>query len=228
MKAAIAVLLLFLASPAGPWAQQQQQHEPDHDATARHSFKNVDVWVERFESPERDAWQKPVQVVRVVGLTHGDTVADLGAGTGYFTRLLTRAVGETGKVYAVDIEPEMLDYIRQRDDLGEAEVTTVLAAADDPRLPDGEIDLVLVVNTWHHIDDRLTYLEKLERALSPQGRVAIVDYHEGELPVGPPAGHKLSRDAVVAEFDKVGWWLASESAVLPYQYLLVFYPPRGN
>ena len=195
------------------------------DATARHSFKDVERWAKEFEAPDRKDWQQPGIVMRVLGVDEGESVADLGAGTGYFTHILSIAVGAAGRVWAVDVEPAMLDYIAKRADLGPGKVTTVLATPDDPKLPAGEVDLVLAVDTWHHIDDRLAYLKRLAGVLSPNGRVAIVDWHEGELPLGPPAGHKLSREAVLDEFARAGWRLESESVALPYQYLLVFYPP---
>jgi len=201
----------------------------EHDATVRHAFEDPERWVRVFEDPERDTWQKPRTVVRVLGLDEGQTVADLGAGTGYFTRYLASIVGRSGTVYAVDVEPAMLEFIRTREDFREfRNIVTVEADPDDPKLPQGELDLILVVDTWHHIDDRLAYLEHLERALVPSGRVAVIDFHEGELPVGPPAGHKLPRDAVVAEFEKAGWSLVTESTALPYQYLLVFLPPAAT
>lgn len=195
-------------------------------ATAHQSFKDAAQWAKQFESPDRRDWQQPGVVMRVLGVNEGESVADLGAGTGYFTQVLSVAVGSSGRVWAVDVEPAMLDYIGKRTDLGPGKVTTVLAAPDDPKLPAGEVDLVLAVDTWHHIDGRLAYLERLSRTLSPSGRVAIVDWHEGNLPVGPPAGHKLSREAVLDEFARAGWRLESESVALPYQYVLVFYPPR--
>jgi len=196
-----------------------------HDATVHHSFKDADRWAATFDSPERNAWQMPAVVIRVLGIEEGESVADLGAGTGYFTQVLSMAVGSRGRVWAVDIEPEMLAHIQQRDDLGPGKVATVLATPDDPKLPDGQVDLVLVVNTWHHIDGRLDYLKRLEKTMTQRGRVAIIDWQEGDLPLGPPAGSKLSREAVVAEFEQAGWKLATESVALPYQYFLVFYPP---
>jgi ubiquinone/menaquinone biosynthesis C-methylase UbiE len=155
-------------------------------------------------------------------------VADLGAGTGFFTRSLAIAVGDSGSVYAVDIEQSMLDYIRSRDDVMQNRVIPVLAAPDDPKLPDGTIDIVLTVNTWHHIKKRSAYLKLLDRALTPDGRVVVVDFRGGELPVGPPPGHKLSRAKVLKEFEKAGWKFAAESIALPYQYMLTFYPPRES
>lgn len=194
------------------------------DATARHAFDDVDRWVERFEDPEREAWQKPSELLLFLSVFEGQTVVDLGAGTGYMVPGLSAAVGETGSVYAVDVEPKMVEHLRNREDYPFDNVRPVLAAPDDPRLPEGEADLIFVLNTWHHIDDRLDYVKKLERALADGGRIAIVDWHEGELPQGPPPGHKLSREAVIAEMGRAGWALTAESVLLPYQYALIFMP----
>lgn len=196
-----------------------------HDATMHHRFDDVERWVRVFDDPARDAWQKPDKLIRFLRLRRGQAVADLGAGTGYFTVRLARAVGAAGKVYAVDIERSLVDHLADRArKAGLAQVVPLLAAPDDSRLPERSVDLVLVVDTWHHIDDRLRYLERLAPALRPGGRVVVVDFREGELPVGPPAGHKLGRDEVVAEFAKAGWSLVGEYEKLPYQYVLAFRP----
>jgi ubiquinone/menaquinone biosynthesis C-methylase UbiE len=225
MRTLTTVLLVMLSLTI---VGAQEHDHGDHDATVHHGFEDVERWVRIFDSPERNEWQRPSKVVRVLGIYDGDQVADLGAGTGYFTQVLSRAVGSQGKVYAVDIEAEMLAYIDQREDMGAAEVVTIQADPDDPKLPDGELELILVVNTWHHLDGRNKYLKKLRRALDTEGRVAIIDWREGELPMGPPAGSKLSREAVVAEFENAGWSLVTESVLLPYQYFLIFYPPESK
>ncbi len=207
-----------------PPPEHQAGH--DHDATSRHRFDDPERWAAIFEDPERDTWQKPELVLDFLGLRPGQVVADLGAGTGYFTVRLARRVGVSGRVYAVDIEPKLIAYLGERakkEDL--PQVVAVLAEPDDPKLPQGTLDLVLVVDTWHHIDDRLRYLERLARVLRPGGRVAVVDFREGELPVGPPPDHKLSREHIVGEFAEAGWHLVAESDALPYQYVLVFVPP---
>ncbi len=196
-------------------------------AAAEHrSFADVEHWARVFDDPKRREWQKPVEVLDLLGIAPGEVVADIGAGTGYFTGLLSIAVGESGKVYAVDVEQAMLDHILTRDDIHPELVQPLLAAPDDPRLPAGGVDLALVVNTWHHIQDRPSYVRKLATALGSSGRLVIIDYHEGELPVGPPPGQKLSRESVVAELETAKWTLGSESVLLPYQYFLTFYPPR--
>jgi len=164
-------------------------------------------------------------VLSVLGVAGGQRIADLGAGTGYFTRHLAWRVGELGKVYAIDTNPTMLRYIEEQNERFQlSNVETILAEPNDPKLPDGELDLILVVNTWHHIKDRGPYLKRLAAGLGLGGRVAIVDFQKRELPVGPPPGEKLSRQAVIDEFEKGGWQLVAESVALPYQYLLTFVP----
>ena len=196
--------------------------------TVDHSFEDVERWAEQWESEERLEWQKPVVVVGLLAIQPGQVVADLGAGTGIFTRPLSIAVGETGTVYAVDIEPKMLEYIGSRGDVLQDRVIPVLAEANEPGLPDDTVDVILTVNTWHHIKKRSAYLKKLDQALSPDGRMVVIDFRAGELPVGPPPNHKISRQKVLKEFEKAGWKLAAESIALPYQYMLTFYPPREN
>ena len=197
-------------------------------ATVAEVPADVQRLVERYESPDRIAWQMPSTVMRLLALEPGDRVADLGTGSGYFLPRLALSVGSTGKVYAVDIDQRMLDLIKSRPDMAAENIVTILAKPDDPMLPEDTMDVVLIVNTWHHIKDRAKYLKRLAAALNPWGRVVLIDFREGPLPVGPPPAEKLSRDAVVNEFTKGGWTLGGESVALPYQYYLVFEPPRGT
>jgi predicted methyltransferase len=194
-----------------------------HDATSRHPFDDVDHWTAVFDDPERDAWQKPDALVKALALEPGMTVADLGAGTGYMSRRLSEAVGPRGTVFAVDPEPNLVAHLRARAERERtANVVPVLASSDNPRLPTGGVDLVLILDTYHHLDDRLRYLRDLARVLRPGGRVAVIDWHKRPLPVGPDLDHKLAREQVVAEMTAAGWALDSESDVLPYQYFLLF------
>jgi ubiquinone/menaquinone biosynthesis C-methylase UbiE len=222
--AAAVVLALMLA--AGTHAAPAPTAAPAHapfEATSRHPFDDVKQWVSVFDDPARDAWQKPQELVAALGLRPGMTVADLGAGTGYFSRYLSRAVGDTGTVFAIDTEPNLVAHLRERAEQERtANVIPVLASFDDPRLPRSAIDLVLIVDTFHHLDHRLEYLQRLGRVLKPSGRVVIVDWQAKELPVGPPLEHKIARDQVVSEMHAAGYRLADEPPVLPYQYVLVF------
>jgi len=215
--------------------QAQDESEPADEPTLRHegppdhSFADADAWAERFESAEREAWQMPDKVVAVMGLEPGANVADIGSGTGYFTRRFAEAVGPEGTAYAADIEPTMAEYVRRRaDEDGQRNLVPVLASYDDPRLPNRAVDLVFICNTWHHIQDRVEYARRLAGDLAVGGRVAIVDFRAGELPVGPKPEHKLSAEEVVAEFRQAGFRQIASHDFLPYQYVLVFTAPSRS
>ena len=153
------------------------------------------------------------------------TVADLGAGTGYFARPLAQAVGAHGTVLAADTEPALVEHLRRRaEQEGLANLVPILASADNARLPAGGADLILIVDTYHHIDDRVAYLRRLAAALKASGRVAVVDWQKRALPVGPALDHKLAREQVIEEMSKAGYRLTAEPDVLPYQYFLLFTP----
>lgn len=189
-----------------------------------HGPSDVSAYIAHLESPERDVWQKPEAVIGALGLRADSWVADVGCGPGYFTRRLARAV-PAGLVFAVDVEPRQLDRLNEHLTAEKLEnVVPVLAPLDDPRLPRRQFDLVLVVDTYHHFPDRLEYLQRLREALRPGGRLAIIDYHAGELPVGPPPEHKLAREVVLEEAARAGFRLIEEPAILPYQYFLIFRP----
>ena len=193
-------------------------------ATANHPFDDVPKWSAVFDDPRRDSWQKPDETVAALGITEGMTVADLGAGTGYFTKRLSVAAGETGTVYAVDVEPNLVVHLRDRAEREKARnVIPVLASLDDPRLPARAVDLVLIVDTFHNLDHRLAYIGRLRTRLREGGRIAIIDWKEGKLAQGPPPDHKLARAQVVKELTEAGFELAAEPAIgLPYHYFLVF------
>jgi len=198
-----------------------------HDnATARHSFEDVQHWVEVFDDPARDAWQKPGEVAQALGIRAGMCVADLGAGTGYFSRYLSAAVTDKGTVFAVEVEPNLVVHLRERAEQEQTRnLVPILGSTDNPRLPAGMVDLVLVVDTMHHIDKRIDYLRRLRRVLKPGGRVAVIDFKKEETAsVGPPMAHRLAREEVVEEFRSAGYQLVSEPRMLPYQYFLIFRP----
>jgi ubiquinone/menaquinone biosynthesis C-methylase UbiE len=121
---------------------------------------------------------------------------DIGAGPGYFSLRLARAVGDARRVFAVDIEPRILEALRKRiEAAGARNVTPVLSLADDALLPPGACDLILIVDTYHHFPDGPAYLRRLSRSLRPGGRLVNIDFHKRELPVGPALDHKVSRDS---------------------------------
>ena len=185
-------------------------------------FEGAEAWAEVFDDPKRDEWQRPQAVVDAMELTPAMTVADIGAGTGYFTMRIARAVPR-GEVYGVDVEPDMVRYLGERAKREEVtNVRPVLSTADDPNLP-AEVDRVLVVDTYHHIAKREPYFAALRANLKPDGRVVIVDFTESS-PVGPPPEHRLAQGVVEGEMMTAGYRLVASPPLLPNQYVLIFTP----
>ena len=176
-----------------------------------------------YEGFGRDAWQQPERVVADLALAPGARVADLGAGGGYFTFRLARAVGPTGLVYAVDVDTSMVDFLaEQATEQDLANVHPVLAASDDPRLPD-RVDLVFTSNTYHHLENRAAYFSALrERALTSAGRVAIVEYRP------EVTSHATARETIEQELAAAGFRLAKSFDYLERQHFLVFEVAGGN
>lgn len=186
---------------------------------------DLDAYLARMEEPERAQWQKPDEVVAALQLKPGQVACDIGAGPGYFSLRLARAVGEPGHVFAVDVEPRILEALRKRIESSKVKnISPVLSLADDPLLPPGACDLILVVDTYHHFPDGPAYLRRLARALRPGGKLVNIDFQKRELPVGPPLEHKVSREAFLKDAKAAGLKPVAEHAFLPYQYFLVLQP----
>ncbi|MFL5273021.1 MAG: class I SAM-dependent methyltransferase [Anaeromyxobacteraceae bacterium] len=186
---------------------------------------DLDAYIRLMEEPGRADWQRPDEVVRALGLEPGATVADVGAGPGYFTLRLARAVGAAGQVFAVDVVPEMVAALRERiDRAGIGNVTPVLARGGDPLLPAASCDVVLVVDTFHHFPDGPGYLRTLARKLRPGGRLVNVDFHKRETPVGPPVEHRVSREEFLEAAHAADLDVVEEKDFLPYQYFLALAP----
>jgi len=183
--------------------------------------EDLDRYLARLEDPERIAWQKPDEVVAALGLAPGAVACDLGAGPGYFAIRMARAVGPAGRVHAIDVEPRMIEILSRR--AREAGVSNVapLLAKEGESSPPEPCDLVLIVNAFHHFPDGAGTLRRLASHLRPGGRIANVDFHEGELPVGPPPEHKVSRAAFLAAAAEAGLEVADEKTFLPYQYFVL-------
>jgi ubiquinone/menaquinone biosynthesis C-methylase UbiE len=216
----LSVLLLPVVAPAFPQApaMPQEMHQRHQDAAAYIAF---------LDDPVRDAYQKPDEVMTALALRPGEVVADIGAGSGYFALRFARAVGETGRVYAVDISPDMIRHLNRRiRDGGVRNLVTVLSDPDDPLLPDASIDRFVIVDTWHHIESQAQYLARLRRMLKPGGQVVHIDFQKRDLPLGPPLGMKIAREDLIRQMESAGFRLASEHTFLPYQYFLVFTPGR--
>lgn len=176
-----------------------------------------------LEGPDRTAWQKPDQVMDALGIADGATVADLGAGGGWFTIRLARRVGPNGLVYAEDIQPQMIGAIDQRVSReGLRNTKTVLGTPDDPHLPEGRLDVVLMVDVYQEFENPVTLLKNVARALKPTGRLGIVGFRKDGGGPGPPHEERPEAETVIQEAVEAGLLLLKTEDFLPYQYLLVF------
>ncbi len=196
----------------------------EHGYRGHHRFDDPAAWAAEFDSPERAAWQKPDAVLDSLALDPSSSVADLGAGTGYFAlRFAERVPG--GKVYAVDIEPSMVAWLGERArERGLANVVAVQGEAHDPALPDA-VDLVFMCNVFHHLADPQRYFAAVATKLRAGGRVVIVDFkpdNPDDAP-GPPKAMRMTIAQIRAPMEAAGYRLASsDSELLPWQYVLVF------
>ena len=199
---------LLAQTPSG---QIEHEHADDHhmsshsDQGYQHSFGQAEMWAKEFDDPARDAWQKADEILDALHLEGTSRVADLGAGTGYFSVRIAKRVPE-GKLFAVDIEPDMLRYLRERAHHEHLDVIVPILAS---------------VDTYHNIDNRIAYFAKLKASLRPSGRLAIVDF-QGGFADGPPPQHRVSPEKVTAELNAAGYSLVATHQFLPRQYFLVF------
>ena len=207
------VLVLMLVAAAGPRTAGQTRHGrlfPPQDLGS-------------LEGPDRDAWQKPDQIMDALGIADGAVVADLGAGGGWFTVRIARRVGPNGLVLAEDIQTQMIESINRRVQReGLRNVRTILGTADDPRLPEGKVDAVLIVNAYYEVENPITLLHNVARALSPKGRLGIIDFTKDGGGPGPPMDERVDADRIVREAKSAGLRLLTRETFLRYQYLLVF------
>lgn len=205
------------------WAVPLSAEEHQHRRPA-----DIKEYLEHLDSAERDQYQKPAHVIEALHLKPGMAVADLGSGSGYFTRRFVETVTDSGMVYAVDVEPEMLAYVKESLVHMHVPYTAefILARPDDPKLPYHSVDLIFVCNTAHHLEDRATYFRNVKSALKPGGRVAIIDFYPDERSgnLGFPKRHLIARETVIQEMAEAGYRLEREHTFLPRQYFLEFVP----
>ena len=210
------ILLIALSLSLSGLAAAQAPH------THQHSFSGAEQWAHVFDDPTRDAWQKPHEVIQALSLEPDAVIADVGAGTGYFAVRLANMVPK-GRVYGVDVEPDMVKYLAERAKREKrANLVVVAGSPGDPRLPK-KVDLVLLVDVYHHIEDRERYFRSLRASLKPGGRIAVIDFRM-ESPDGPPQAVRIEPQRVISELKAAGYGLAKQHDFLPNQYFLVFQP----
>jgi predicted methyltransferase len=201
-----------------------------HGAHGPGHFSDPSQYVPAWNDPARDAWQKPEEIVAALRVSPGATVVDLGAGTGYLVPALSRAVGPTGAVVALDIEPAMLTFLQDaatRD--GWTNVRTHAAAPDDPKLAPASVDAVVTLNTWHHIENRGAYAAKLLAAIKPGGSFVVVDFLKEQTDgFGPPLEMRLTAEDVAADLRAGGFEVEVVSETMPRHYVVRGRRPAGG
>jgi ubiquinone/menaquinone biosynthesis C-methylase UbiE len=181
------------------------------------------LWLER---PDREQEERPQLVLDALELKKGQAVADLGCGSGYYAFRMAELVGGDGKVFAVDIEPRMLDFVRDRAQRERVtNIETVRAAADDPNLTPQSIDLLLMVDVYHELEHPFEVMQKVRAALKPGGRVALVEFRGEDPKVMIKAVHKMTEKQVIAEMAAVGLKHVKTVRALPIQHLTIFELP---
>ena len=212
-------MLLALLMLSGPVVagQQRQQHgklfPPEN--------------LGQLEGPDRDVWQRPEQIMDALNIADGSIVADLGAASGWFTIRLASRVGPNGRVYAEDIQPQMIEVIKRRlpRENPDNNVIARLGTAEDPGLPVGELDAVLIVDAYHEMASPVALLRNAARALKPNGRLAIVEFTKTGGGPGPPMDERVDPERVIREANEAGLRLIAQPDILRYQYMLVFAKP---
>lgn len=212
----ILIGITSLVLSAVPFAQSQQQggHE-------RRLFPPSDLGL--LDAPDRDLWQRPDQIMDAMGIADASVVADIGAGSGWFTIRLARRVGPRGLVYAEDVQKEMINAISRRVGReGFNNVIPKLGTNNDPRLPAGSLDAALMVDAYHEVEDRVSMLSNIAKALKPQGRLGIIDFRLDGTGPGPAPEERVSPDVVVNDAKKAGLRLIKQEPFLQFQYFLIF------
>ena len=215
----LCVAAVLIAVPAR--AQQHGGQKPGAMDHMDHKFDDPERYAKSFDDPARDAWQMPARVIEALALKPGQKVADVGAGTGYFSVRLARAAAAP-KVFAVDLEPKMVEHLTKRAAAeGLKNITAVQASTTSPNLPE-PVDVVLVIDTYHHIADRPAYFAALKSKLTPGGRVAIVDFKKGGGGDGPPDEFRFTPAQISGELAQAGYVLEQAHDFLPRQHYLVY------
>jgi ubiquinone/menaquinone biosynthesis C-methylase UbiE len=221
MKRSHAASFVVLMLAVGAIQSGQAQQPPRAQQHGR-LFSPKDLGL--LEAPDRDLWQRPDQIMDALGIADASVVADVGAGSGWFTVRLARRVGPNGIVYAQDVQQEMLAAITRRVQReGLTNVRPVLGHDSDPRLPRGKLDAILMVGVYNEIDDRVTMLKNLGAALKPQGRLGVIEFRlNGAGGPGPALDERVDPHLIVQDAGNAGLRLVSDESALPYQYLLIF------
>jgi ubiquinone/menaquinone biosynthesis C-methylase UbiE len=221
-----ALLVISLIAVALFPATLSAQDDVKRDAHEMHRLHtDPKAYIGMLDDPKRDAYQKPHEVLAALNLKPGEVIADIGAGSGYFSFRLGHHVGANGKVYAVDVSPDMIRHLNRRSrELKANNVVSILAEPDDPLLPEQSVNRFFICDVWHHVENHTKYLALMKKMLKPGGEIVMIDFHKKELPFGPPLQMKIAREDLIKQMESSGFRLSKEHSFLPYQYFLIFAP----
>jgi ubiquinone/menaquinone biosynthesis C-methylase UbiE len=217
------LIVLFLLLSHGLYAQESH-HNNQGQANAHMNQQSFSDLANSFESGERDEWQKPDEVIATLGDLHGKSVMDIGSGTGYFSFRLLKA---GAKVICADVDQRFLDHISKRKDemhISDTEMELRKVPFDSSLLKPSEVDVVLIVDTYHHIENRIAYFSEVKTGLKPGGKLVVVDFKKEDSPVGPPKKMKMSAMTIVKELKEAGFTtVETNQDLLPHQYIINAY-----
>jgi len=184
----------------------------------------TNLQAEMLNKKASDPKNKPDQIIEAIALKHGQSIADIGSGGGYFSLRFAKMVGEEGRVYAVDIKPEFLEYVKNsaREE-GLDNVIPMLVSGDKLDLPEKGLDLIFMRNVTHHIPNRVEYFKSLKRFLKPNGRIAIIEYKKGKIfTFRRLFGHYVPKETIIQEMEDAGYLLKREFDFLPEQHFTIY------
>jgi predicted methyltransferase len=221
MNANVLLAALLVSHPALPARPAHQALPAAQTKSKSVPFKTQDLGL--LEAPDRDEWQKPEQIMDTLRIAEGSVVADLGAGSGWFTMHLARRVGPNGVVYAEDIQPPIIEFLGQRARRENLRwVRPILGTATDPHLPDGEVDAVVIDDVYHELEDPVTFFRNAAKSLKPQGVIGVVDFLPGGGGPGPAPEERPDPLAVIKAAEAAGLQLQTREDIPPFLFLLVF------
>ncbi len=216
------IYFLIICNSTVLFSQENHNKHANDSTKSANEFmhqSSIEELIKRFESPERDAYQQPTKLFKYLGNLKNKKIIDIGAGSGYFS---IKLANKGAKVIAADVNEDFQKILKKRiEDNKYKNIELRKIPYDSPNLADNEVDIVLIVNTYHHIENRNVYFSKVKKGTKPNGELVIIDFFKTETPVGPPTDHKVSIDEVIAELKLAGYSKFEVKVdLLPYQYII--------
>ncbi len=203
------------------YPDNNKNHQHPRGEAVNHDFSDAEKWSKKFDNPKRDNWQKPKTIIQIMEIETGDRVADIGAGTGYLLSHLSKAVGSKGKVYALDVDANLIDFMKNRIEKESLQNTTAkLIPENSPGEALKDVSKVVFLNTWHHVPSRKEYSKKMYETLPSNASVYVVDPEKGVGGPGPRDSHRMKASQVIKELSSANFKCDQMEETLKYQYVV--------